>query len=245
MSVVLFATLLLSCSGNETSEFNSDKEEFQKFKSDWLAYDLSKLLNTANSEGTIKSYLFSKSDLISLLENKNFNDIRFVLGITQNELDVKIQASGINNINILNSVIFKSVELDAQINNLSTINSSYSNDNQLVRNHLISTGSAFNYINDWNSSISLNNIENTVSYNGHRINHFSIERNIVEEIMNFNNFQYLAVVLGVNELGKLTTVLVGMDNNKKLIISDDLSRTGEGGGGIFDKTKPCPPDCGD
>lgn len=250
MKKILFATIafcLISCNNNESSDSSTSDADLQKFKKDWLSYDITNLVAGVNSkvEKTTKAYTFSKADLNNLFNNNELNKIRFVLGVVNNDLDIKVQGFGSNSIGILNSEIFSSEKLDSQVSSLSTINSSFNSDNKIVMSHVIDANSGFEYINDWKYSINLDNINNTVSYDGNRIEHFSIEKEVVEEIMNFNGFEYLGVILGVNESGKLTTVLVGMDQDHNVIISSSQNlRTGQLiDGAVFDRTDPCPSVC--
>lgn len=235
---------LISCQEDEAKEENLNELSFSVFKKKWTDSNLN--FSLLGKKESTTCYLFSKNEINDLQENSRLEKLRFVLGLTNGKIDIKTQGVDINGegLGIINSEIYFEKSLDESIVKLGYSNQKFISNNSISTNHLLNPQKAFEYINKWNKRSNETKIlSNIVSYDNNRIKHFSIEKEVINEISHFTNFNYLGVILGVNPEGKLTTVLVGLDENKNIILPSSLSKTGESNGGIYDFTQPCPSTC--
>ncbi|MGX7668966.1 hypothetical protein [Flavobacterium pedocola] len=241
---VLMVLFLVSCQKEEASSENTVKSSLVSFNSDWVNSKLDSSLRKSD-ENTI-GYLFSKEELNTLLENEQLIKFRFVLGLTDGKLDLKtvgVTKDGIQ-VGVINSMIVSDDNFDTQINGLSSSAVEFKSDDAIVRQHMLNPATAFTYINKWNVQVTENkDLDNVVSYDNLRINHFSIEREVIENMSNLPDFKSLGIVFGINPQGKLTTVLLGLNGNQSVILASEESKLEAEDPSVFDFTKPCPNTC--
>jgi hypothetical protein len=237
----IITSFLVSCNNNDATQNVSSGSEIQKFQNAWLNADLEDVFTT--NTNTPKAFLFSKTDLLELLNTANFNDLKFVLGLTENKLDIKLSVLSGTQVKTLNSEIYSNEILETQLNNLNSNDFTYVSDNSGINNYFINNSIAYNQYKNFAAINNISVFENTVSYNGERIKHFSIERQVIEELINNLNFNKLAVVFTQNNEGKLSPIIVGLDVNNQFISS--LTSNGRGGTGtiIIGGALPCPTHC--
>lgn len=242
---ILGLFLLISCQKEEISKESGDDKSLAQFNKMWLNFKLESSL--ARLEGGSTCYMFPKEELISLQRNCHLRKIRFVPGLTNGKLDLKLQgvnSSGVG-LGIINAGQVSEVKIDNQIVDLSNSNKLFGSNNELISNHLLNPKDAFNYINRWNIRSSANeNLDSIVSYGNERINYFSIQKEIVSAITGLPNFENLGVFFGINPQGKMTTVLFGLDKKRNFIFYS-MPNNGQNNvpPSIFDFTQPCPSTC--
>lgn len=246
--IVSFLTIVVfvSCQDDEMKEgkISAKESDFSKFKESWIHSDLD--ISVSKTQRNTTCYLFSKEELSSLQKNSKLEKVRFVLGLTNGKLDIKTQGVDIKgeNLGVINSTVYFEESLDSAVNKLANSSQEFPSNNETISKHLLNPTKAYDYINKWNTKLTKkSNLNATVSYDNLRINHFSIEKEVINEISHFTHFSYLGIFLGINPEGKLTTVLVGLDENKTIILPSKFSKTVDNSGGIYDFTKPCPSTC--
>lgn len=234
---------LNSCQKEEIKNENTKELNFLVFKNKWENSELHP--NLFNTHNNTACYLFSGWDVQRLLMNPGAKNIRFVLGLEGSRLNIKAQSVTMNGVGleVISSSVCFNKNLDHSINALSVSGQVFSGSG-IVGEHLLQPIPAYQYISRWNRSLTGNiDLSPIVSYDNGRIRHFSIEKEVVDEISHFRNFNCLGVFLGINPEGKLTTVLVGLDAYKNIILPS-VHDKGEGrSGGIYDFTRPCPNTC--
>ncbi|WP_136668976.1 hypothetical protein [Flavobacterium sp. H122] len=237
---------LISCQNEEIKTKSTDESGFTAFKKEWINSKLESSLS--KNDGNTICYLFPKNDLTHLQENVQLRQFRFVLGLTDGKLDLKTEGVDTNgkSLGIINSVINTDQKISHQVNELSLSKRKFNSDNELMRKHLLIPNLAFDYINKWNKKlIEKKDINTIVSYDGVRINHFSIEKEVIDEISKSSKFEYLGILLGINSEGKLTTVMLGLDKEKNFVFfsSSTSKYTNDDPEAIYDFSKPCPNTC--
>lgn len=244
---LLFALLtLISCQNEEIKSKNAETVSLAAFQNKWIQAESD--AKTARFNGFVACYMFPKNDVLHLMETPQLKRIRFVLGVTNGKLDLITQGvnSGGASLGMINSTVVSNRHISNQINQLSTSRLRFSCNDAILRRHFLNPVQAYNYVNRWNMKLAENaDLNDVLSYDNVRINYFSIDKEIVQEIADFSGFKYLGVLLGVNPEGKLTTVLLGLDMNQDFIF---LPQTSKGGGAnvpptIFDFSQPCPNTC--
>lgn len=241
----LFVLLsLVSCQKEEIKTELTDEAGFTIFKKDWMTSKLDSGLPKSN--GNTICYLFSKSDIKYLQASSQLKKIRFVLGLTDGRLDLKMQGVGIkgSSLGVVNSIIDSDQKISRQLLQLASSKKQFISSNVIINQHLLNPALAFDYIKKWDTGLVQNkDLNATVSYDNVRINYFSIEREIIDDITKFSGFEHLGVLLGVNLEGKLTTVLLGLDKDGNFAVFSDEAKDSDDIPPLFDFTKPCPNTC--
>lgn len=240
---LLILLVLNSCQKEDIKVENAEELNFPAFKEDWGNSEIQ--ANLFNVHKNTACYLFPGQNVNRLLRSADAEYIRFVLGIAGGKLDIKAQSVDMNGVSlgIINSSVSFNKAFDDSINALSVSGQVFSGSG-IVGEHLLQPREAYEYINRWNTSLSENrDLSSVVSYDNQRIRHFSIEKEVIEEILHFRSFNYLGVLLGINPEGKLTTVLVGLDARKNIILPPVHDKGGGKSGAIYDFTSPCPNTC--
>lgn len=234
--------VLASCQEEDVKEKNINELGFQTFQSEWNTSSLKSNIVKNNKKAC---YLFSGEKVNDLLNNPETHTFRFVLGLTNNKLDLKTQSvdrSG-KNVGWINSSLYSDKVFDNALERLSDSNHEFSVDNSSAGQHLLESSKAVGYIQQWNRKLSENeDLTSVVSFDNQRIRYFSIEKEVVNDIAHFNSFKYLGIFLGINPEGKLTTILVGFDGNENIILPSS-SGNENNAGAVYDFTRPCPNTC--
>ena len=242
-SFLIFLTLV-SCQKEDLKIENSNKSSFFDFQKKWEEAELNP--NVLKKQGNSTCYLFSKETINGLLLNRDVVNFRFLLGLTNDKLDIKVQGVDVEGVNkgVVNSIISKDKSNASFLKVLHTSALKSSDNKSIVGQHLLEPKVAFEYINKWNTKLkNATEVDDIVSYNMERIRHFSIEKEVITEIAKSKRFKYLGVLLGINPEEKLTTVLIGLDENESIIESSSLSRDANEFLSVYDFTKPCPDTC--
>lgn len=242
---LMILLVVVSCQEDEIKGKNTNELGVLNFQKNWERSNLNS--NDLNKKEKATCYLFSGERIINLLNNPKTDKFRFVVGLTNCNLDLKTQ--GIDtwggNVGMINSMFSSEKVFYDALNKLASSNQEFSASNSIAAEHLLESATALEFIKDWNRKVSGNeDMTAVVSYNNQRIRHFSIEKEVISEISQFNRFKYLGIFLGINGEGKMTTVLVGFDENKKIILPSSSGRGQINSGGVYDFTRPCPNTCG-
>ncbi|MEW5675192.1 hypothetical protein ABGT15_02660 [Flavobacterium enshiense] len=241
----VFALLLLVSCQKEEGGATTGEASLASFKSDWVTSKLDASLQKADANTVC--YLFSKEELNQLLANEQLGKVRFVLGLTDGKLDMK--TVGVTNdgtyLGIVNSLMISDESFNNQIVALSSSTIEFESDDEIIDAHILNPKTAFAYIKNWNVKLAENqDVSNVVSYDNLRINHFSIEKEVIDKVSDLPDFKFLGVVFGVNPQGKLTTVLFGLDSERNIILpANEFNNREDYSPSIFDFTKPCPSTC--
>ena len=196
---ILVMLILGSCQQEEISIKNEDDKNLAAFSEAWLNSKLTSNLNRL--EGKPTCYMFSKEELNILLNNCQLRKIRFIPGLKNGKLDLKVQ--GINaygsGLGIVSSVQASDAKMDNQIIDLSSSVKRFRSNDELINSHLLNPRDAFSYINRWNIQFSANqDLNDVVSYDNVRINYFSIQKEIIAVIAAFPEFKNLGVFFKIN-----------------------------------------------
>ena len=205
------------------------------YKNEWLNANLKHVFDKQYS------YSFDKSFFIEASSSHNIKEYRFVLGL-ENDKPIIICKAITNQGEMLSSyVISKRIEvltsnLVTSINPNETFNSKEVISENISK-HLLTSKQTKQYLHDWTlASKSLNTLNNAVSFNGQRIKHFTIKSEAIEYLVNKPDISKVDVIFGQNSYHKMTTVIVGRDNNLKLLLPNSQNFA-------LDFTRPCPTAC--
>ena len=111
----------------------------------------------------------------------------------------------------------------------------------IIGKHLLSYGATYEYVTQWKEALLSRNIEELITDDGVRFRYYSLEKEVVADMITQDNVESIALFLGLNADKKLTTVFLQKDFSDSLIINDGF-RNGDGGGS-FDFSSPCPNVC--
>ncbi|MCL9807196.1 hypothetical protein NAT51_16805 [Flavobacterium amniphilum] len=242
---VLFS--LGSCQREEMKNENPNNINLSEFNNKWKDAGLD--VSMLKSKQKITSYLFSDKAVLNLLRNPEAYGFRVVLGLTNGKLDTKLQCVKRNGVNlgIINPMVYCDRSFNDVINELENSNLEFSSSNNIAAMHLLQPAAAYGYLNRWNTELSENDNETLleiVSYDNERIRYFNLKKEIVQEITAFEGFKYFGVFFGINPSGKLTTVMMGLNKDKKIILPSLPQGTNpNSSGAIYDFSQPCPSTC--
>ncbi|WP_299181332.1 hypothetical protein [uncultured Aquimarina sp.] len=233
--IALGFLLSTSCQQEETVSENENQSFTEDlFAKNWQEADLSSIFT-----GKEMNYPISITQLENVLDHKDVYQIRFVPGVIDDELLVKIisiDASG----NVLAEELVgqnKDLQINNQLNGISTIgfNRELISD-PTVAKHILRFDEAVEYMNSWGQK-SNQDINEVTSFGGMRVRHFSIEPNVVSHMID-QRAEFINLSWGLNKNNKLTTVFLPVTNSKI-----QLTTKNGNGGSAYDFTTPCPPDC--
>lgn len=241
---ILGVISIISCQKDDIKSTTVDKSSMQTFKTAWKEAKLD--LAISKKQGYVNCYLFSKDALSSIQSFEQLHHFRFVLGLTEGQLDIKTEGVNSKGVSLgsISSIRYSDNNIANQISKMSSAKNKFATNDIILKKHLLEPNLAFKYIQEWqNKATEKTKLNDIVSYDGVRINYFSIEKEVIAAISKSSNFQYLAVLLGVNPEGKLTTVLLGLDSDKTFSFSTSSSKNSLDSGAIYDFTRPCPSAC--
>jgi hypothetical protein len=198
----------------------------------------------SKSQQKVSAYLFDKEKFQLLGSNPKVNFVKFVLGYEGK--NIQITAVGVDNngkeIQFIKSNIFYNNSFKKQINRFSATPDNSSKRQKVIIKHLLSPKSALNYMNAWQEKLQkVNGLDEATSYYSQRIRHYNIEKEVILDMAQIANLANIALFLGINSEGKMTTVFVGFDKDNNLILPDSRTLKGETSSSVYDFTSPCPP----
>ncbi|WP_417939922.1 hypothetical protein [Flavobacterium sp. RS13.1] len=227
----------LSCQNENNQEDVASTSVLQN--EDWLSSKLDN--NFASSQKQVAGYLFSISEMKSLLEKSDITEVHFKLGFIDNTIQMQvagISESGVE-LGIVKSAILKESIFRDQLTNLSALSvSSTAKRTKLLNSHLLTPVDAFLWISEWQKKLSnISQLDEATSYKGNRFRYFSLEAEVVKAMLYQGNVN-LGAFFGINPKGKATIILIGLDKSNHL---KKTSFKSEETGDIYDGTRPCPP----
>ncbi|WP_299439121.1 hypothetical protein [uncultured Aquimarina sp.] len=231
---IMFLGLLLfvSCNQEETVSETIEQSTEDLFAKNWQEADLTKFFT-----GEEMNYPISNQQLKNVLNNKDVYQVRFVPGILNNELQVKVISIDAKGVVLAEELVKQSKDLvlENQLEELRTTNiNKESIVDPIISKHLLPFNNAANYLNSWKQKSTLD-INEVTSYNGMRIRHFAIEPVVVKHMIALES-EAINLSWGINPENKLTTVFVP--------VFDGTIQTKTGGSkSAYDFTNPCPPSC--
>jgi hypothetical protein len=211
-------------------------------RAEWLNSDLDSRFS--QSQQLTTCYLFKPEDLSELVSTLNLYEVRFVLGYANDA--IRINAVGVdalgNELKIVSSSVLFDGSFTQKLEQLNSLPDKENIGDGVVSQHLLLPKKAFHYIQDWHQKLVQGvELDEVTSYNGLRIHHFSLEKEVVLDMAIMNRAAKIALFLGLNDKGKMTTVFMGLDSQNNLILPSPEARDEDLTGKIYDFTRPCPP----
>ena len=233
LMLLIMISGMISCQ-NESVE-TSKEIESKDFQEKWLTADIKNVFLEKN-----KNHLIKIEDLKYITSSDAIEEIRFVLGIEKEELRIEIQ--GVDKLGIIQkrrlANVIEDIGIKAMLANKKDQKVKKEDLSKEIAKHVLEIEEGYAYVNRWNNSEE--DKELIVSYNGQRIEHFSYNVRVIEEMLSKEVDMHL--VWGINEEGKMTTVFVPIDENDNVMT---LKNNKEENTYILDFTSPCPPSCKD
>jgi hypothetical protein len=199
----------------------------------------------ADSQKQVTAYLFSTDEMSKLVQTPNVENVQFVLGYSDNTLQIKVigvDKSG----NELASVDSEILKENGYADKLAALNVSKNKANKgvnLLDEHLLFPKEAFDGITAWQEKLNtLSDIDEVLSYEGKRFKHFSLEAGIVADLLKNKNATNIGLFLGLNPVGKVTTILIGLDKNNSIKKGSFLTgKVEDVPDDVYDGARPSPP----
>ncbi|MBF4519501.1 hypothetical protein IRZ71_24430 [Flavobacterium sp. ANB] len=232
--IVIF--IMCSCQ-KETSQ--EDVTAVSSKKSDWLTASLDSKF--ASSQKEVTAYLFPTNEMTALVKTPDIEQVSFVLGYADNTIQIEVigvDKSG-KRLGIVKSTILKESNYDAQLTQLNELSlSKTSKRTALLNEHLLLPSDAIAGIEAWKEKLNkVSDLDEITSYEGSRFRSFSIESDVIEAMVNKSN-KNIGLFLGLNPKGKVTTILIGLDENNAIKKASLTSKVVDD---VYDATRPCPP----
>ncbi|WP_291140679.1 hypothetical protein [Flavobacterium sp. UBA7680] len=229
--------LMVSCQkDNSQEEVNAiSKTE----KENWLKADLN--TEFASSQKQVTAYLFPTQELDKLVNTPNVEEVRFVLGYADNTIQIEvvgIDESG-KKLGIVKSVVLKDISVQNNLVELKKLTVNTAKKRSLLLNeHILLPNYAFTWIDAWQEKLNtVSDLDEALSYEGTRFRYYSLEAAVVKE-MTSKKSANVGLFLGLNQKGKVTTILVNLDKNNGIKKTSLTSKDTED---VYDATRPCPP----
>ena len=245
--VIFFAFILLSsCSENEVTTLEAPSVSFDA-RSNWQE---STLTNTFfENQKETSHYSFDKKEIVDALSIPNLIGFRFVLGLQADELQITmvgINHEGNEVVKISSEIYENSSIYDTPIQALKESPFTYAKSRinaPFVGEHLLSYASVYKYVSKWQNALDSGEIKNVITDKGVRYRYYSLEKEVIANMVAKNNVESIALFLGLNAQNKLTTVFLQKDVSNQLILNNSLLKNSENGE-AFDFSEPCPNTCG-
>jgi hypothetical protein len=205
----------------------------------WLSANLD--AKFANSQKQVAGYLLPTNEMKLLIEKPNIAEVHFVFGFIDNT--IQIEVTGVDasetELGTVKSAVLKESNFRTELTNLSKLSVSITNKRtSLLNSHLLPPEEAFKWIKEWQEKLrSVSDLEKITSYEGSRFRYFSLKPEVVKAMLYKDNVN-IGVFLGLNPKGKVTTILIGLDQNNNIAKTSMTSKEADD---IYDGTRPCPP----
>lgn len=211
---ILLAVTFISCQNEEHIVLKEDKAN-EAFKN-WMKADLTEIFSNKNL-----NYTIDNEKLLELTSIENVSEIRFIPGVINNELTIRITAvdqsqnflrdqwveKG-NGINILDQLKGKNM------------NSEIITDKE-VASHKLSVEKTSRYLQNWNLKTS-DDIYDLVTYNGERLRFIAYPAKLIQHIAKLET-KNTTITWGINDENKMTTVFLNLSLNRGISSYDDGS----------------------
>ncbi|PXY42911.1 hypothetical protein [Flavobacterium hydrophilum] len=208
-------------------------------KENWLSVNLDAKFKISQKQ--VAAYLLPTNEMKLLIEKPNIAEVHFVLGFADNTIQIEVagvDGSGAE-LGTVKSGILKESNFRTELTNLNKLSLIVTNKRtSLLNSHLVAPGDAFTWIKEWQKKLNdPSDLEEVISYQGSRFRYFSLEVEVVKAMLYKDNVN-IGVFLGLNPKGKVTTILIGLDENNNIKKTSITSKEAED---IYDGTRPCPP----
>jgi hypothetical protein len=242
---VLMTFFLGSCQKETlTEDVNAN---FQRV--DWLSADLN--ASFAASQQKVTAYLFEKKALADVINAKEVDHVRFVLGFDSNIIKITavgIDAEGKELVSASSKVLFEN-QYDQQLVKLKetktqaiTAKTQAITAKTVVSKHVLAPKMAYSGIKGWQEKLAkVKDLNEVSSYNGERINYYSLEKEVVQAMIENANTASVGLFLGLNVEEKLTTVFVGLNKENSIRSSSPTAK--DAADEVYDFSRPCPSVC--
>ena len=241
---ILYATmsaifLMFSCQKDNPHENSVSVSAIQK--GNWLTADLDSKF--ANSQKQVTAYLFDNDEMSKLVKTPNITEVRFVLGYSDNTIQIDVvgvDKSG-KKLGTVKSKILNEQNYTKKLNELNNVSVSTTNKRTALLNaHLLSPKDAFKGIEAWQKKLSsVSDLDEITSHEGTRFRYFSLESDIVKAMADQSGTANIGLFLGLNAVGKVTTILISLDKNNTIKKTSLASKTATSD--VYDASRPCPP----
>ncbi|MEN2414757.1 hypothetical protein [Flavobacterium mesophilum] len=237
------ATLMMFSCQKDNSQDNSSAVSATE-QENWLTAKLD--ADFASSQEQVTAYLFSTTELSKLVETPNVENVQFVLGYSDKILQIKVigvDKSG-KELASVDSEILKDPSYADKLAKLQNGETSKSDKGSaLLNEHLMLSQEAFEGIVAWQEKLkTVTDLDKVTSYEGARFQHYSLEAAVVAEMLKGQNTENIGLFLGLNGIGKVTTILVELDKNNAIKSKTSLTgKTMDNPEDVYDGTRPSPP----
>jgi hypothetical protein len=241
LSTLTVLLLMFSCQKENSTENESlvstaEQQNWQTAKLD---------AKFADSQKQVTAYLFPTNEMSKLVETPNVVNVQFVLGYSDSTLQIKV--IGVDNSgNELASVDSQILIEASYTDKLAALNVSKNKANKeidLLNEHLLLPKEAFDGIKAWQEKLNtVSDLDEVLSYEGKRFKHYSLEAAIVADLLKNKNTANIGLFLGLNPIGKVTTILIGLDKNNSIRKGSFLTgKAEEEPEDVYDGARPSPP----
>ncbi|SNR66402.1 hypothetical protein [Flavobacterium sp. ov086] len=237
-SAIAIALLMFSCQKENSQEDSSivskvEQENWQTAKLD---------AKFADSQKQVTAYLFPKEQMSKLVETPNVEFVQFVLGYSDNTLQIKVigvDKAGKEFASVDANILKEPSDAD-KLSVLKESNNKTSKGTALLNKHLISPDVALDGIKAWQGKLkTVTGLDEVLSYEGTRFKYYSLEAAIITDMLKNKNTANIGLFLGLNPVGKVTTILIGLDNNNSIKKTSFAGKAADAT--VYDATRPCPP----
>lgn len=237
-SAIAIALLMFSCQKENSQEGSSivskvEQENWQTAKLD---------AKFADSQKQVTAYLFPKEQMSKLVETPNVEFVQFVLGYSDNTLQIKVigvDKAGKEFASVDANILKEPSDAD-KLSVLKESNNKTSKGTALLNKHLISPDVALDGIKAWQGKLkTVTGLDEVLSYEGTRFKYYSLEAAIITDMLKNKNTANIGLFLGLNPVGKVTTILIGLDNNNSIKKTSFAGKTADAT--VYDASRPCPP----
>jgi hypothetical protein len=240
VSAFMAIFLIFACQKDGTTENGSivstrEQQNWQTAKLD---------AKFADSQKQVTGYLFPTDEMSKLVETPNVVNVRFVLGYSDNTLQIKVlgvDKSG-NELASVDSAILRETSYADKLSVLNVSKSKANKGVNLLDEHLLFPKEAFDGIKAWQEKLNtVSDLDEVLSYEGKRFTHYSIEKEIIADILKNKNTTNVGLFLGLNPIGKVTTILIGLDKNNSIKKGSLTAKEAEAPEDVYDGVRPSPP----
>ncbi|MET0945932.1 MAG: hypothetical protein ABWY22_11020 [Flavobacterium sp.] len=241
--ITLTAVFVMSSCQREVSKGKINLKAVSEREA-WLSAALDDDFAAAQKE--VKTYLFSSEEFAKLTTTPNVHHLRFVLGYDSGI--ISIDAVGVNSkgqeVSRLESKVLYASSNEDKLADLNQVTVDLTQKRTAVLNkHLLSPKMALSGIEAWQSTLDkVQNLNDVTSYDGLRVQHYALETEVVNAIIDREGVENVGLFLGLNSEGKLTTILAGLDKGDNIKKDSPASKVIDD---IYDFAQPSPPATGD
>lgn len=243
LCIAVAAIFIMSSCQREISKGEINRKAVSEREA-WLSASLDD--DFADAQKEVKTYLFSSEKFSKLTSTPSVHHLRFVLGYDSGI--ISIDAVGVNSkgqeVSRIESQVRYASSKEDKLADLNQVTVDLTQKRTAVLNkHLLSPKTAFSGIEAWQSTLDkVKNLNDVTSYDGLRVQHYALETDVINSIINKAGVENVGLFLGLNSEGKLTTILAGLDKDDNVKKKSPASNVIDA---VYDFTEPSPPYTGD